>query len=135
MNYDNKKQIFAVYGTLRLGQGNYKRILENNSRHIKTINIPGFKMFSLGGFPGIKRAEEESSIVADIFEVSCPETKKRLDMLEGYNKEFDSGMYLRRKIELDNNEDCEIYVWNYSDEGPSIKNGDWVKFIKSRKNN
>lgn len=131
--YNDKKQTFAVYGTLRLNQGNYERILKNNSKHIKTINIPGFEMFSLGGFPGIKRSNDESStIVADLFEVSCPETKRRLDMLEGYNKETDSGMYLRRKVELHNEEDCEIYIWNYEDRGPVIENGDWVEFKNQR---
>lgn len=127
--YNDKKQTFAVYGTLRLNQGNYKRILKNNSKHIKTVNIPGFEMFSLGGFPGIKRSNDKNStIVADIFEVSCPETKRNLDYLEGYNKETDSGMYLRRKIKLQNENDCEIYIWNYEDRGVVIEDGDWVRF-------
>lgn len=133
IKYNDKKQTFAVYGTLRLNQGNYERILKNNSKHIKTINIPGFEMFSLGGFPGIKRSSNENStIVADLFEVSCPETKRRLDILEGYNKGTDSGMYLRRKVKLHNEEDCEIYIWNYEDRGTFIENGDWVKFKNQR---
>jgi gamma-glutamylcyclotransferase (GGCT)/AIG2-like uncharacterized protein YtfP len=131
MNYNDKKETFAVYGTLRLNQGNYLRILKNNSKFIKTTKIKGFEMFSLGGFPGITQ-NKEKEIVVDVFEVSCPETKRRLDMLEGYRSENDSGMYLRRKSTDVDGLESSLYIWNSKKTNQNINDGDWVRFIEQR---
>ena len=68
----------AVYGSLRQGFGNH-RIL-GDSKLLGNEWIPGFEMFQLGSYPGIRKGE--SSILTEVYEVSG-ETLERLDTLEG----------------------------------------------------
>lgn len=115
---------YAVYGTLRLNQGNYMRYLDNeDSEYIKTKVIKGYEMYSLGGFPGVIRGN--GNIVVDIFEVTNKNIETRLDRLEGYRGNNDSSMYLKEKTD-----DGEfIYIWNSDVTGlEKVENGDWVKF-------
>lgn len=128
-SYNNEPEIYAVYGTLRLNQGNYRHILKDNSKYIKTTKIKGFDMFSLGGFPGI--VEGNNEIVVDLFEVNDPTTKHRLDRLEGYSSNDESySMYLRREVEIEGNK-AWIYIWNSSKRNSEVLDNDWVKHINS----
>jgi gamma-glutamylcyclotransferase (GGCT)/AIG2-like uncharacterized protein YtfP len=128
---NKEKEFYAVYGTLRLNQGNYNRLLKGNSTFVKTTQLHGFKMFSLGGFPGISKDNYDKKIVVDVFKVNCPETKKRLDYLEGYSeKNPEYSMYIREKVFIDN-VPAWIYIWNGAERSPEIKEGDWVKFINN----
>ena len=122
---------YAVYGTLRLNQGNYNWCLKNKEgvKHLETKKIKGYRMFSLGGFPGVKE-DENSEIIVDIFDVNNENVVRNLDGLEGYRENDErNSMYLKRKT--DNDE--FIYVWNRRDEGvEEIFNGDWVEFKKNK---
>jgi gamma-glutamylcyclotransferase (GGCT)/AIG2-like uncharacterized protein YtfP len=117
---------YAVYGTLRLNQGNYNWCLKDkkNVTHLETKRIKGYKMFNVGSFPGIKEDPNES-IVVDIFEVNNEDVKVKLDQLEGYRSyNEESSMYLKRKTK----EDEYIYIWNDKfNESRKIENGDWIE--------
>ena len=120
---------YAVYGTLRLNQGNYNWCLKNkeNVSFVETKRIKGYRMFSLGNFPGV-REDENSEITVDIFDVNNDDVVRNLDGLEGYRKNDErNSMYLKRKT----NNDEFIYIWNCKDEGiEEISNGDWVEYNK-----
>ena len=121
---------YAVYGTLRLDQGNYNWCLKNQEgvRHVETKTISGYDMFSLGGFPGIKKSNGD--IVVDIFEVDNPNVEQNLDGLEGYNENnLEGSMYVKDKTD----EGEFIYIWNSAREGQKIEDGDWVKFNNQNK--
>jgi gamma-glutamylcyclotransferase (GGCT)/AIG2-like uncharacterized protein YtfP len=110
MIYNNKKEYYAVYGTLRLGFGNYENILAP-LQPIEERRISGFKMYTNGMFPMIIPSER-SRITVEIFEVDDPEIKRRLDGLEGYDPDTNTGMYLRKQIDIGKFKNVNIYVWN-----------------------
>lgn len=129
----------AVYGTLRTGQGNWSYLLAPQEG--KKIVIEGFKMHSLGGFPGIFRTnKKEDSIVAEIFEVD-EETLRNLDRLEGFQEGTEPIFYNREELWLDGPETDEpTFIYTYVNEErlktcPEIPDGDWVKYVESRRHN
>jgi len=129
MNYNNEKELYAVYGTLKKGFGNH-RILNRNP--LKTETIKGFKMYSNGGFPMIVESENKNDeITIEIYQVSESETKYRLDRLEGYSPEQDQGMYLRRKVTTSLGE-AWIYIWNcsISQNLQHVENGNFTKSLR-----
>lgn len=76
------KQLVAVYGTLREGNGNH--VLLEHEEKLSTERVSGFKMYSLGGFPAIlPTGNEEDRVTIEVYEVD-DETLARLDRLEGY---------------------------------------------------
>lgn len=121
---------YAVYGTLRLNQGNYDWCLKNKKgvEHLETKTIQGYDMYSVGGFPGIKPGN--GSIVVDVFEVNNKEVERSLDGLEGYRSyDESSSMYLKRKTE----DDEFIYIWNRGISNlTEIPEGDWVEFKENK---
>lgn len=110
MNYTNEKELYAVYGTLKQGFGNHNAIL--NKKPIKTERIKGFKMYTNGAFPMIIPASEKNEITIEIYEISDPHIKMRLDRLEGYNPSTNTGMYIRKKVQT-SLKDAWVYVWNH----------------------
>ena len=82
---DPKPALYAVYGTLRKGFGNYSRHLDNEfSTYLGTERTkPEYTMVSLGGFPGVILGGNQS-ITIEVFEVNSPRVEKGLDYLEGY---------------------------------------------------
>ena len=72
-----------VYGTLRRGFGNYRRLLEGNSRFIGEAATPAeFTLLDLGSYPGLVRGGE-TAVHGEVFEVDAA-TLARLDRLEGH---------------------------------------------------
>lgn len=113
----------AVYGTLRVGEGNWYHLLKDTSKHIGTFRIDGFKMVSNGCFPYVFQGE--GAVTVDVFEVDNT-TMSRLDRLEGYPVHYD-------RIEIDvDGKVAWIYVANL--EKPYIKgleavpSGDWMDY-------
>lgn len=116
---------YAVYGTLRKGQGNYNRRLAGKPgvNYIETKTIPGFVMYPVSGFPGVIRGE--GTIVADIFEVNNPSVERSLDALEGYSPELGAKGSWYDKQKTPDGE--YIYIWqNDVSHLKPIKNGDYI---------
>lgn len=73
--------LVAVYGTLKQGHGNHAHFI--NKQPVACDQLPGFKMFSLGGFPAVQPSDSpEDQIVVEIYDVT-EEQLCRLDGLEG----------------------------------------------------
>lgn len=84
INKENPYVLICVYGTLRKGEGNYRRILENtDSEHLGTYRSEkNFTMYGRkSGFPII--TEGSSSIVYEVFKVKDQNVLNRLHSLEG----------------------------------------------------
>lgn len=84
---------YFVYGTLRPGNGNFKRYLEGKSFHLRPAKLTGFVMVSLGGFPmAIETGNKKDVIVGELVSLRPKEfasTTKSLDALEGYPSFYD----------------------------------------------
>src|SRR6478735_4964114 len=83
-----KAPLYAVYGTLRKGFGNYKRILEGTDSEMlgTTVLMLPYKMVSLGGFPGLVPTDwaHTHQITIEVFRINNRAIEEQLDLLEGY---------------------------------------------------
>lgn len=85
INENNPKQLLAVYGTLRLEQGNWKRLLKDKSTYKGTFETSSnFTMFGkYSGFP-IVTPNGTTSIKIDVFEIEDNKVLQEVHRLEGF---------------------------------------------------
>lgn len=124
---NTEKAYYFVYGTLKRGYGN-NRILQQSptAKFIEEgVTKPEFNLYHLGGFPGVTE-HGETAVHGEIWEVSDDYTKRRLDMLEGYNESAPTqGLYNKKIIEV-NNKEVNIYLFNrHPNENLKITTGKW----------
>jgi gamma-glutamylcyclotransferase (GGCT)/AIG2-like uncharacterized protein YtfP len=82
---EKKDHYLFVYGTLRRNQPNHRLLQDQELVAIHTVE--GFRMFSLGAFPGVQ-AMEGASVIGEIYAID-KECLKRCDNLEGYPYMYD----------------------------------------------
>lgn len=117
-----------VYGTLRMGQGNHRVMERANGEFVRSLNICGFRMYTLwGGYPGVVRTDDADDwLKVELYEVPDLEP---LDWLEGYNpRNRKAGLYDRQQIDIDGHP-AWIYTYNHSPSGEIIN--DWVNWRES----
>ena len=127
----DKLRRVAVYGSLREGHGNWKHLLNRKPTEVTTMS--NFKMYSLGGFPGILPSDDvKDSITVEIYD--CDESDmRRLDSLEGYSPDnLEYSMYRRERVE---DKDCDVYIWNGRElsEERRVSSGDWTRYLNNRR--
>lgn len=127
----NKKETeyYFVYGTLKRGYGNNRILQQSSTAEFieEAVTEPKFNLYHLGGFPGVTE-NGETAVHGEIWAVSDQETKRRLDMLEGYRKDAPKqGLYDKKIINI-NNKKVNIYlINNYYNENNKIKTGKWER--------
>jgi len=123
----NKIKIL-VYGTLRKGQYNFDRIINNfGLESMKLVSekiLKGFQMVTIHDwYPAIIYTnKEEDTIIVEEMEVT-PEAKNFIDRMEagaGYS------------IMTIDGADIYYMTQNTYGEQAIIKSGDWVKYIESK---
>lgn len=80
------KKLIFVYGTLKKGHHNHH--VMGQSELLGEVQITGFKMYSLGGYPALTRGED--TITGEVYEVTDENTLKNIYRLEGYSGVRDS---------------------------------------------
>lgn len=83
-----------VYGTLKRGRENHGWI-EKQRFIAEARTKPLYRLFDLGGYPGMIRSEDGTAIAGEVWEVDEPGLAK-LDVLE----DTDGGEYERVPVEL-----------------------------------
>ena len=121
---------FAVYGTLRVGQGNYYGCkVHEKAVHLGTEEVLG-TLYTLGGCPGLTQEPSDTPVVVDVFEVVEEDLGGHLDSLEGYSMQNpENSFYIRAPINLiGTGEQVAIYYYNTDAMHPVrlIKSGDWL---------
>lgn len=118
----------AVYGSLRLNQYNYKYFknkYKDDFKYLYTTTIKGYKLFSLGSYPGIKECKN-SELTVDILEVS-PEAFMRINDME-------IGAGYELKPIISHNEKLGIYLYRqYTNDNMVVPSGDWSQYLKQNK--
>jgi len=113
---ENNYPLFT-YGTLKKGFGLHEAL--EDSPFIEDAEVKGFRMYSLGGFPGVKRDEKAGTIRGEIYEVT-PRLLRRLDHIEG--------AYHRDLYPTTTGKWVGIYVYNGSVKGlKEVKDGVWER--------
>lgn len=107
----------AVYGSLRKGMYNY-RFFENGMTYIKTVEISGYNLYSLGAYPYIVKGN--NTLTVDVMEVT-PQTKKSIDLME-------LGAGYKSEIILIDDQPTTIYTFNRPINDAIVEHGDWVKY-------
>lgn len=123
--------LLAAYGTLRHNNGNHRVLHYNNdgTKFIGKTRINGFKMFSLGGFPGIVASDDvKDGIDIEVFSIG-DKTLNSCRGLEGfYGKNDPHNMYNEEDVDTEFGK-AKIYVWNGNPRETIIESGNWNKFI------
>lgn len=94
-----------VYGTLKRGFHNHR--LMEGAEYIGESNVPGYIMYSLGGFPGVVHGK--GHITGELYKIT-KDHLPRLDRLEGFDEKLkpEYCMYLREKVRIMS----EVGTWN-----------------------
>lgn len=118
---------FAFYGTLRLDQPNYHRLLtEQTAKFLGTKIVDGYAMHDLGYYPTIV-PDKEKSILVELFEVN---DKYAIDFI----KMMELGAGYRETTITHEGEEYTLYVCGGSEaaiikkRNKLIESGDWVKY-------
>lgn len=120
----NKNLVF-VYGTLKRGFSNHY-LLEKSTFIGEGVTEENMIMYERG-IPFLNDEEKGiTQIHGEVYEVT-DRTLDKLDLLEGYNKNFPDNSFYKRKIKsiiLNNNVklNCFVYICNYY-KGNIIKSG------------
>jgi gamma-glutamylcyclotransferase (GGCT)/AIG2-like uncharacterized protein YtfP len=119
-------KLVAVYGSLRKGLGNHP-ILGTSRLVGVTKTPPEWEMFSLGGFPGVRKGK--TPIVVEVYQVTEENVADRLDSLEGYRgPDSEYNFYGKSSIHTDLGE-AEMYTLLQGyEEHPTVEGGDWKKY-------
>lgn len=119
-----RNNIVAVYGTLRKGQGNHRRLEHGNAKFLGKCKIGNFGMVSLGGFPAVYSTEEPDKLITiEVYEVDDA-TMRSLDQLEGF-----PNFYNRKQVPTPLGTAWIYFIDSYATrDTPRVPDGDWVNF-------
>jgi gamma-glutamylcyclotransferase (GGCT)/AIG2-like uncharacterized protein YtfP len=129
---NEEKILVAVYGSLRKNMGNH-RLLEDAVYLGNFKTKPEFSLYSLGGFPGLKK-RGNTEVTMEVYQIT-PGEAHRIDQLEGYDPKRNDN-YFYDKIEIETPYGAAgtyIYVGEVS-EDRLVESGDWTEFRTQMKN-
>lgn len=112
----------AVYGTLRLGQPNWRRLL-GAAHHLGTHGLDGFRLYDGGSFP-YAVPSAGSRIVVDLFAIDAA-MLKACDWLEGHPDH-----YRQRRVVVAG-QGAWLYCVEEAAGLPPIAHGDWLRHSRA----
>ena len=87
--------LLFVYGTLKRGCSNHRHLAGQKFVGLART-LPGFRLYDLGGYPGIvAQPEDRSGVVGEVWSIE-DESLRQLDEFEGVHE----GLYRREPIPL-----------------------------------
>ncbi len=87
--------LLFVYGTLKRGCCNHRH-LAGQTLVAPARTVPGFRLYDLGGYPGIAPyPADRDGVAGEVWSVD-PDALRRLDRFEGVHE----GLYHRQRIAL-----------------------------------
>jgi gamma-glutamylaminecyclotransferase len=119
----DERLLVFVYGTLKRGGANHLYLV--NQRFLgETRTQPGFRLYDLGGYPGmIAHIDDRQGVAGEVWSIDA-RTLQKLDVLEGLAE----GLYRRERIALLSpfeNRRIETYLYARSIEGRRDLGGVW----------
>ncbi|WP_370418177.1 gamma-glutamylcyclotransferase family protein [Streptomyces sp. QH1-20] len=129
-----------VYGTLRPGQGNHRRLLAGRTTAEEPARLRGAVLYAGPGYPYAVSAPAESVIRGDLLTLAparYAELLAALDELEGYAPGDPRNLYERVAREVLPDGGGTVRAWVYlaadrlarrlRDEGTPLPGGDWLR--------
>lgn len=127
--------LVAVYGTLRRGFHNYNACLKDDDVEYmgEYQTEPIYNMYSVGGFFPALTKDGYTSVTMEVFEVD-KNTLERLDLLEGYDAEYDRDNHYNREPIITPYGNAFTYFYNQDTKSLRlILSGDWKEYINNKK--
>lgn len=123
-----KKNLIAVYGSLRSDMSNYH--LLSTSEYLGDFQTkPEFSLYSLGFYPGLKTGGN-TSVTMEVYAVDDT-VAERVDRLEGYTPGGNNTFYDKIPIETPYGE-ASVYIYvNDIPQERLVESGDWKAFKQS----
>jgi gamma-glutamylcyclotransferase (GGCT)/AIG2-like uncharacterized protein YtfP len=144
--------LLFVYGTLRVGRGNYRRLLAGKTLHVAPATLADHALYiaAYPYYPYITDTADGGLVVGDLFTLRpevYTELLTALDALEGYQPDDPEGSaYLRVRRTVcyadADGEPCTAEAWVYcagkrlraaATEGRRVLGGDWVAHQRARR--
>ena len=139
-----------VYGTLRMGRGNYRRLLAGKTLHVVPATLPDHALYiaPYPYYPYVTAAANGSFVVGDLFTLRPEiyvELLTALDTLEGYQPDDPEGsayLRVRRTVHYADGEPRTAEAWVYcagrrlraaATEERRVPSGDWVAHQRARR--
>jgi gamma-glutamylcyclotransferase (GGCT)/AIG2-like uncharacterized protein YtfP len=116
-----KNDLVLVYGSLRVGEFNHKYFAKGLV-HLSTFSLPGYDLYSLGSYPGIKKNDDVNrSLEVDLFEIIDSEISNNMDRMElGANYSIEQ---IETKFGI-----AKLYVYNGNVRDDNlVESGNWKK--------
>jgi len=117
---ETNKKLVLTYGSLRVGEYNhdsFKRQYKEGYKYVKSLELDGYDLYSLGSYPGIK--EGSGKLKVDLFECSkeCYMSIRGMELGAGYSEKV---------IELEEG-GAVLYLYDHSvKQDRIVEDGDWV---------
>jgi len=117
--------LLFVYGTLKRGCTNHAFL--EGQRFVGTARtVPGFRLYDLGGYPGIAtRSDDRDGVVGEVWSVDEAGLRE-LDHFEGVHE----GLYRRERINLMPpfaDQDIDAYLPAVPFDGKPEVGGEWIE--------
>lgn len=118
-----KGGLYAFYGSLRKGQYNYERTGLPKETYIKTVQIEGYEMYSLGAFPLVVQSSNKKDVITvDLFAIANVDLQRGIHLME-----IGAG-YERITHNIDG-KDYYLYVYSRANKGlQRVTSGDWAEW-------
>ncbi|MFM7194463.1 MAG: gamma-glutamylcyclotransferase family protein [Bacteroidota bacterium] len=117
--------LYALYGSLRIGMSNRDPFV-HALEAIKTIRIPGFRMYALRHYPYVvETGSPADTIVVEITRVTDPATEQKMI-------EFEASVgYQVKKVHHEGLE-FSLFIFPQAGAHRVVEGGDWVEFAARR---
>lgn len=119
------KKLIAVYGTLKQGFGNNRRLGDSKLLG-STLTKRKFTMYSCGGFPAVTPTGE-TKIHIEVYEVVNPNILQSVYMLEGYSGVRDSVKNWYDTVDVETPwGKAEMFIFKTAPKGNvTVQSGNW----------
>jgi len=123
----NRNSQYAFYGSLMMGMENYL-LYEKHLKFLRTVQLDGFRMFSLKQYPYVIRTNDSNDrIAAELYKVIDAKTEQSIHELE-----LEEG-YIFSEVDIAGDK-FGIYLFNTKVvDSAEVINGDWRSYRKPRR--
>ncbi len=103
-----------VYGSLKRGREN-NQLLARDAEFVETVRLPGFDLFKVGWYPGIRpNPANAEGVECELYTITGDAALPRLDNYEGYLEgEPEHSLFVRKEVTVNG---VSAYVYEYNRE-------------------
>lgn len=123
-----KRVYMAAYGSLRKSCYNFVAFERyfggQNFKWVETLEVGGFKLYSLGLYPAVKLGKPKDKLTIDILEMT-PEVFERITSMES------GAGYKPLTLQIKEYNDITMFIYaQHVSELTKVPDGDWVKYLE-----